>query len=620
MSGIEPEPPAQGPEAQEEPGQASALPCGAPVLPRTGESTTLGRASRLVFARALVLGALVTVAYAAVLYMGPGSLDGEGAFMAASLGAVIGFLLVGIPSGIECWLATWPEVKRLRGFLLLYLGALVGWLASGIQLGYMHYVREGRELSEALVLSVESGLRASPPLLAFHVLLPVALALASLRRLRWILPQTKGPWRWVLLGLAICLLAGTQVARPWGWVFHVPLMVSALAVVLTLAYVVVHALLVSHRPEDAAGEGEFVACVEVAAHDPPTLWDRVLMGGDSNMVAGTVAWFGCGVLWGRLGGDLLLVVPCTLGGWFVHLILASNLPSMHLARGKPERALDLARFFLCSRTQGRLPAQARTVRLYREVEVRALLALGRLEEAARYLPEALSETTEGLADTLSRVRIATALVGAGLPELCREVVAPIPRDEQTAAGSELHAASLEAIALNALDRPQEAYDLSLPLLEHPLAQRKGARAVLLNNLAVYQARLGLELDLARERAEEASRLLPALAQTRSTLGAVLLAQGQPEAARPLLEAGLEGTLAPQARAWLRERLGHCYSALGEEALACESYRAAAEAAPETAPGRAAASALEGRGEPTPGVGSDPAQEATPNGPLPAGSP
>lgn len=579
----------QAPPGAEDP---PALPGGASgVQPRFAEAVSLGRAARTVFLRALILGSLIAVAFCTVVLLGPNPLDAEAAITGAVLGAAAGLFAIGVPSGVECWLATWSEVRRLRGALLLYLSALLGWLAGGVQFGYLHYVREGRELSEALVMSVEGALEASPPLLLFHLLLPAALAAASLRRLRWVVPDSKGPWRWVYLGLAVALLAATQVPGPYSGLLHVPLVAAALAVVLTLAYMVVHAIQVSLRPGDAEAGGEFVSSVEVAPDSPPTLWERVLMGGDSSMVLGSVAWLALGVLWARLGGQLVVVILCTLGCWFLHLILASNLPAIALGRGKPERALALARFFLRSRTKGRLAAQARMVRLYRETEVRALLALGRNEEAVRYLPEALGEVIEGLPDVLARVRLGTALVGAGLPKLCLEVVAPIPRDEQTRVGSELHAASLEAIALNTLDRPQEAYELTLPLLEHPAAVQKSVRAVLLNNLAVYQARLGLELDVARERAEEAGRLLPKLPQVRSTLGAVLQEQGKAEAARPLLEQGLESTVTPQSRAWVSELLGRCYRDLGEVELSQGAFARAVEAAPETEPGRAAAAAL-----------------------------
>lgn len=601
----------EGPQAEVSRGdEGEALPAGAAeVRPRFGEPPSLGRSARTVFLRALCLGSLVALAFCVVVYLGPGVLDIEGALTSVALGAAVGLFAIGVPAGIECWLATWPKVRRGRAFLLLYLGGLLGWLASGVQFGYLHYVREGRELSEALVLSVQAALEASPPLLVFHVLLPVALALASLRRLRWLIPGRGGAWRWVYLGLLGTMLGAFWVPGPWGRLLHVPLIVVALAVVLTLAYLVIHALQVGLRPGDAIEGGEFVSGVVVEPGEPPTWGERLLMGGDTNMAAGSLAWLGLGLLWARLGGHPVLVIVCTLLCWFLHLILASNLPSMMLARGKPERALALARYFLASRTGGRWAAQGRMVRLYRETEVRALLALGRSEEALRYLPEALGEVLEGLPDVMARVRLATSLLTAGFAELCLEVLAPVPR-ERSRTGTELHADSLESIALNALDRPQEAYEKAQPLLGHPLAARGKVRAVLLNNLAVYQARLEQDLDLAQERAEEAGRLLPALGQTRSTLGAVLLAKGQAEAARPLLEEGFEAALSPQARTWLAERLGRCYLELGEVALAREAYAKSVASGPESEPGRAAALALS----------TELASDSPPSGSLHPGSP
>ena len=587
--------------------EGEALPGGADeVQPLVGVPASLGRAARTVFLRALCLGSLVALAFCVVVYLGPGVLDLEGVLRSGALGAAVGLFAIGVPSGIESWLATWPEVKRARGFLLLYLGGLIGWLASGVQFGYLYYVREGRELSEALVLSVQTALEATPPLLVFHALLPVALALASLRRLRWVIPGRGGAWRWVYLGLLGCTVGAFLVPGSWGRLLNLPLILVGLAVVLTLAYYVIHALQVGLRPDDAVGSQEFVVGVEVGPGEPPTLGERLLLGGDTNMVAGTVAWAGLGLLWARLGGHGVVVIVSTLTCWLLHVIVASNLPSILLAKGKPERALALARHLLRSRTGGRWAAQAKTVRLYRETEVRALLALGRSEEALRYLPEALGEVLEGLPDIMARLRLATALAAAGFAELCLEVLAPIPRGEATRTGTELQAESLESVALNALDRPREAYDKAEPLLGHPLAARGRVRAVILNNLAVYQVRLGRDLDLAQERAEEAGRLLPTLVQTRSTLGAVLLAKGEAAAARPLLEAGLEGAFSPHSRAWVGERLGRCYLDLGELELAREAFSGSAEAGPGTEAGRAAAAEL----------AADPA----PGGSLPLGSP
>ncbi len=408
------------------------------------------------------------------------------------------------------------------------------------------------------------------------------------------------------LGLLACTVGAFLIPSPWGRLLNLPLILVGLAVVLTLAYYVIHALQVGLRPDDAVGSQEFVVGVEVGPSEPPNIKERLLLGGDTNMVAGTVAWVGLGLLWARLGGQGVLVIVSTLTCWLLHVIVASNLPAILLARGKPERGLALARHLLRRRTQGRWPAQGKTVRLYRETEVRALLALGRSEEALRYLPEALGEVLEGLPDIMARLRLATALAAAGFAELCLEVLEPIPRGEATRTGTELQAESLASVALNALDRPREAYEKAEPLLGHPLAARGKVRAVLLNNLAVYQVRLARDLDLAQERAEEAGRLLPTLVQTRSTLGAVLLAQGEAAAARPLLEAGLAGAFSPQSQAWIGERLGRCYLELGEPELARGAFSGSAEAGPETEAGRAAAAEL----------AADPA----PGGSLPLGSP
>jgi hypothetical protein len=125
----------------------SALPgaAGQGVQPRFAEHPSLGRAARTVFLRALTLGTLIAVAFCAVVFMGPNPLDTEGALTSAALGAAVGLFAIGIPSGVECWLATWGEVKRARGFLLReVLGRCLA------QLGEVELAREAwRESVEA---------------------------------------------------------------------------------------------------------------------------------------------------------------------------------------------------------------------------------------------------------------------------------------------------------------------------------------------------------------------------------------------------------------------------------------------------------------------------------------
>lgn len=574
------------------PDEASALPSGkGEVTPRLNEEPSLARSGRTVLLRALVVGALVALAYCGAILLGPGPLEPAAAIQALALGAAVGLLTIGVPSGIECWLATWSEQQTLRGFLLLYLGALLGWLMTGVQLSYLLNVVEGRELSEALVLSVRAASQASPPLLLFHVFLPAALACASLRHIRWLIPSRKGGWRWLFLAILVFGVAGATLPSPRGSLLHVPILILGLAAVVALIYVVVRALQVGLRPEDAERESDLRAQVEVAEGDPPTLGERILFGGDANMASGSLVWLALGLMWAKTGGQPIVAILTTLSAWFIHLILASNMPSIFLARGKPERALALARFFLHHRTRGRLAAQGRVVRLYRETEVRALLQLGRHEEALRYLPEALGEVIEGLADVLTRLRLGGELVQAGFCELCLEVVAPIPR-ERTATGSDFQAATLEAVALNGLDRPAEALALTEPLLEHPRAKRAKARAVLLNNLAVFQARLGQDLEQALERIREAARLYPALPQICSTEGAVRLAQGDVTAAKPLLEAGRGATLSPHSRAWLYEGLGRCCLALEDPEGARAAFGESVAAQADSKSGRAAQAALD----------------------------
>ncbi len=216
-----------------------------PSSARLGQAPSLARSARTVGLRALVFGS-IAFAYCLAVLSSPGPLDSTRVLQGLVLGATLGAFAIGLPSGVECWLVTWPKQQVLRGLLLLYLAGLIGWLLTGAQVVYLLNVAKGYSPSASLVRSVGALTQHPPLLLMLHVSLPAALALASLRHLRWTNTAPKHSWVWAILAvLVLCL-----VSQNFG-LLRVSAVVMGLEIVLGLAYLVVRALQIRLWPQDA---------------------------------------------------------------------------------------------------------------------------------------------------------------------------------------------------------------------------------------------------------------------------------------------------------------------------------------------------------------------------------
>jgi len=227
---------------------------------RLGQAPSLARSARTVGLRALVFGS-IAFAYCLAVLSSPGPLDSALVLQGLTLGATLGGFAIGLPSVVECWLVTWSEQRVLRGILLLYLAGLIGWLLTGAQVVYLFNVAKGFSPSASLVQSVGALTQHPPLLLMLHVSLPAALALASLRHLRWTNTAPKHAWVWVILAVLVFCLVSQNLG-----LLRISAVVMGLEILLGLAYLVVRALQIRLWPQDAEVPSESRAKVEVDAN------------------------------------------------------------------------------------------------------------------------------------------------------------------------------------------------------------------------------------------------------------------------------------------------------------------------------------------------------------------
>lgn len=544
-------------------------------------------ALRLALAVCLVEVAALTVA---LRHMGPGA---PAPHTAAITALVLCLGLLGPPSLCELWLrARADEGRRLplaAAALLLWLVSWLGLELGQAQAGYLLALWQGATPGEALSAAVWR-LRAQPlAALVVGLTLPVAASFASLRALGEVGFERRAGWLGGVLVVGVLAWLAMRIATRWSALLLLPALALGLAVATSLGYQLaaqIQTYLFPHDdPEDAP---------ETAPLPAPNWTDWLLLGGGPAGLVATFTWLGLGLLFALGLGRHWAAGLCALA-WLVHIVLASNLPMIHLARGEPERALALARHLRhARRKQPKVPGQARQLRLYREVEVRALLALGRAEAAREGLPEALFDPARsGFADHASRLRLSHAFLQRGHPETCLEILEGVPR-EPARVDLGLQAEVLAGIAEAALDRPAEALARTEALLERARGAR--SRAAVLNNCALFALSAGEDPAAALQRAEEACELLsrePLLAGTR---GAALVALGRFSEALPLLEAvPLERRgqplLSPHGESMHGLNLAKCYAALDRPAEARAQLERSAAALPGSVPAEEARTLL-----------------------------
>ncbi|MGE0707157.1 MAG: tetratricopeptide repeat protein [Planctomycetota bacterium] len=467
----------------------------------------------------------------------------------------------------------------LRGVLLLFLAAYLGLLRGIVQLDYLTTLLSSGSVGEAIHRAFVhlSGQRWG--MLGSLALVALGLAAASSRRLGWLDPNRRV---WVLalsLGAA-CLWASRQAGSPWRGLALLPGVVAMVAVLASIVASLATKLQQRLSPSDRLDPVD-----EDLRGAPPPLHvgDRLVMGGGPSMFPASFLWAAAGLYVAQdqgPGWGLLFVL-----GFLVHAIAAGNLPNGYLRRGQPQRALDLARHLLAYHARRQRPGHERVLRVYRDVEVRSLLRLGRHDEALGLLPRALPDAgDESVRARAMRLRLAQALTETGHPARALEVLEPVSPEGALA----LNLTVLQAVALGALDQPADALALTRGLLDQP-ALRGRSRAVVLNNLAVFHLAAGGEPAQALEWARAASALAPAVA--RGTLGLALGAAGQHEAALPLLEATRAAPRSPHGFATASLALGRSYEALARSAEARAAYQEAIARLPDSAPGREAAARL-----------------------------
>ena len=547
------------------------------------------RATRLALSRALVGGLLATVV------AGGSALAAPGAPLRALLaGACLGSLPFVLPALLEAWLDTRGRSRPWIGWVGLYLVSLIGWALTFAQVLYLKSLSAGVPHAEAPTQIFQEVSAASGSEWVAQLMPPAALALASLISLGWIRLRRLMGW---LLALMVGLVAaltwvGTQPDGPLASQVLALGLLALLGILGAALAVLIHALA---RPLSERLWPQSAPASPLAGEPPrpplePLSWgERLAIGGDPAQLAALLAWLGIGALLALVlqGWVPLLAAGC---GWVIHVVVATNVPSFLLAFGRPERALVVARRFVAGRTRAGLPGDQRGVRLFREVEVRALLALGRLAEAETFRASLDLEEGTGYLACAARYRLAAAYFQAEAAQVVIDLVEPIPLEGALA----LPAHTLRAVALDMLDRSEEAHALSEALLD--LAKRPADRGVTLNNLAHFELRRGGDLALALARSEEAYSSAPGPA-VATTYGAALLAAGRATDALPLLEGARTFARSAPGAAWFHERLGACYLALGRGDEAHEALRAAAAAHPGSRVGQAASAALQELGEP-----------------------
>jgi tetratricopeptide (TPR) repeat protein len=538
---------------------------------------------RMATVRAVVGGLLVSLAGLIFVALTP-SLSLRDALRGALGGAVLGSIPLFLPGVVEGLLLRHTRRSLTRGVLALYAAALVGWLLALVQFAYVFALLDERSVGPATA-RVLSDLRIhAPKLLLLHVLFPGAIALAGVRRMGWLQTKSCLGWAIALAVVVACGVAGTRVDRPAAVFLLAPILFVLITVAVGLVNFLSALAQATLWQGDQSPRDDLIR-VDIGGPPPPlALSDRILMGGGPAMFLGSLCWLGLGVIAvPRLGWSA--GVACALA-WFTHLVLASNLPQVHLARGKPRHALDLARWLLHHHANKRTPAQGRLIRLHRRTEVRALLNLKRIEEALPLLPECVPPPTAepGLGDHIATLRLAQALAQAGCPQECLGLLDSVPRESKRGVDIGFQADVLQGVALHALDRSSEALEITRSLLSSSSARGK-ARAVVQNNLAMYRLAVGDNPQEARAWGEEAYRVLGAKhAAIATTYGACLLHTGEPDQALPLLARGKNPDVSPHGRAWVHLQLGLCYESLERMDEARAEYRLACDALPNSAPG------------------------------------
>lgn len=443
---------AEPPEAL---GGAASDPAGGPIC---GQPFSLWRAAQVSGTRALVGAAFA--ALAAGIYSARS--DSSDLAHALLFGACCGGLPLFLPSLVELRLRAWTRPRLVPSALALYGASLLSWLLSLGQVLYLYALSRGAAPAEAPAEALALASASPGPLIALQLVPPLALTLASLLTLGWIRRRARTCGSVGLSALALVLLLGWRVDRDPSWLLaSAGLFVLAALTLVAFLFNALGESLVQASPPPAERPAE-------PPRPPPgplTWGERIALGGDSQMFASLVGW---GTLAGlaallELGRGPVAACGCL---WVAHSLVAANTPGFLLALGRPERALAVARYLLHGRANSRLPGMQRGLRIFREVEVRALLALGRTEEAEGFLPGVELEGS-GFLVQATRYRLAKAYLAAGIPAQALGLLAGIPA-EGAALGP--GARALEDAARRLLDPPGDPPD------EPPDAARDAAPA------------------------------------------------------------------------------------------------------------------------------------------------
>lgn len=232
-------------------------------------------------------------------------------------------------------------------------------------------------------------------------------------------------------------------------------------------------------------------------------------------------------------------------------------PQRLLAKGQAERALAVARF----RGEGRVLQEARAQAVM--VEVRALCALGRKEEAVERARAVMKSLGRGLGLQTCRVQLGVMMVEHGCFEPAETMLTSLPDKDWYDSIQPMRVGNLAA-ALIAQDRAPEALRV---LGRHLVDEAQGRdRAMLANNRAVALIEAGVDPAEALELAQVARAGFPRAPSTASTLGAAMLFAGQdPGRALALLEeATLPETVPAPMRAWVELHHGLALHRLGRQ--------------------------------------------------------